>query len=39
MKFVLASNNQKKLKELREILGEMGVEVISQKEAGIHTEP
>ena len=39
MKFVLASNNQKKLKELRAILGEMGVEVISQKEAGIHTEP
>lgn len=39
MRFVLASNNQKKLKELREILGEMGIEVISQKEAGIHSEP
>lgn len=39
MKFVLASNNAKKLIEMREILGEIGVEVISQAEAGIHTEP
>lgn len=39
MKFVLASNNAKKLIEMREILGELGIEVISQKEAGISTSP
>ena len=39
MKFVLASNNKKKLVEMREILGELGVEVISQAQAGIHVEP
>lgn len=39
MKFVLASNNPGKLVELRDILSSLGVEVISQKEAGIATEP
>ena len=39
MKFVLASNNQGKLLEMREILSEIGVEVISQREAGISVEP
>jgi XTP/dITP diphosphohydrolase len=39
MKFVLASNNPGKLKEMREILSEIGIEVISQKEAGICVEP
>lgn len=39
MRFVLASNNKKKLVEMREILGELGIEVLSQAEAGIATEP
>lgn len=39
MKFVLASNNAKKLVELREILGKLDIEVISQKEAGIASNP
>ena len=39
MRFVLASNNKKKLVEMREILGQLGVEVLSQAEAGIATEP
>ena len=39
MRFVLASNNAKKLVEMREILGELGIEVISQAEAGIATSP
>lgn len=38
MRFVLASNNKKKLKELREILGAMGYEVLSQSEAGLNLE-
>lgn len=38
MKFVLASNNPKKLKEMREILSELGIEVISQGEAGVNIE-
>ena len=39
MRFVLASNNSGKLQEMREILSEIGVEVISQKEAGVSVEP
>ncbi len=39
MKIVLASNNQDKLREVREILSGTDFEIISQKEAGIHTEP
>ena len=39
MKFVLASNNAKKLVELREILGKLDIEVISLHEAGIFSNP
>ncbi len=39
MKLVLASNNAHKLEELRDILQTLGMEVISQKEAGIFVEP
>ena len=39
MRFVLASNNPGKLREMREILSELGVEVLSQREAGISVEP
>lgn len=39
MKFVLASNNKKKLLEMDAILSELGIEVISQSEAGINVEP
>ena len=38
MKFVLATNNPKKLKEMAEILGTLGVKVVSPKELGIHIE-
>lgn len=38
MKFVLASNNQGKIKEMREILAVYGVDVVSPKELGIHIE-
>ena len=38
MKFVLATNNAKKRKEMAEILGKLGVEVVSPKELGIHIE-
>lgn len=38
MTFVLASNNNDKLKELRDILCEFGLSVISQSEAGITLE-
>jgi len=36
--FILASNNKKKLAELKAILGGFGVEVISQSEAGLCLE-
>ncbi len=36
--FVLASNNPKKLAELRTILAGMGLEVLSQREAGLELE-
>ncbi len=39
MKIVLASNNAHKLKELRAILETLGMDVISQKEAGVSIEP
>lgn len=39
MKAVLASHNQKKIKELRAILAELGIEVLSQAEAGVDLEP
>ena len=38
MRLILASNNKKKLKELREILSGFGIEVLSQSEAGIDLE-
>lgn len=39
MKLVLASNNAHKLEELRAILQYLGMEVISQREAGVFLEP
>lgn len=38
MKFVLASKNPNKLKEMQEILSGLGVEVISEPEAGVDVE-
>lgn len=38
MELILASNNPQKLKELREILGDMGIAVLSQQEFGCHFE-
>lgn len=38
MKLVLASQNPKKLEELREILSHLGVEVCSEAEAGVSLE-
>ena len=38
MKLVLASKNEKKLKEMREILSGMGVEVCLQADAGVDVE-
>ena len=37
--FVLASHNKAKLIEMRDILGELGIRVISQAEAGVDVEP
>ena len=34
MKFVLASHNRKKLAEMQEILGELGVEVVPVNQDG-----
>lgn len=39
MKLVLASNNAHKLEELRAILGTLGMDVVSQREAGVFAEP
>ena len=39
MRIVLASNNPDKLREVREILSGTDIEIVSQREAGIHTEP
>lgn len=38
-KLVMATNNANKLKEVSEILAPLGIEVISQKEAGADIEP
>lgn len=38
MKLVLASQNQKKLRELEQILGEMGVEVCLQSHLGVQVD-
>ena len=39
MKFVLASHNKGKLREMQEILGELCVEVVSQSDVGLDLEP
>ena len=38
MKLILASNNAHKLREFREILTPLGIEIIPQSEAGCHFE-
>lgn len=38
MKLVLASKNQKKLKEMNEILSQLGIEVCSEADAGVDVE-
>lgn len=38
MKFVLATQNMKKLEELRKVLSELGVEVVSEAELGVKIE-
>ena len=38
-RFVLASHNKAKLIEMRDILGELGIRVVSQAEAGVDVEP
>ncbi len=39
MKVVLASNNEHKLREISQILAHCGMQVISQREAGLHLAP
>ncbi len=39
MKVVLASNNEHKLREISQILAHYGMQVISQREAGLHLAP
>lgn len=38
MKLILASNNNKKMAELRDILADLPVEILSQREAGCDFE-
>ena len=38
MKIIAATNNEGKVKEIKAILGELGIEVISQKEAGVNID-
>ncbi len=38
MKFVLAGNNAKKLKEMNEILSSIGIEVVSQRKMGFNIQ-
>ena len=38
MKYIIATNNEDKLREMREILAGLGIEAISQSEAGIDVE-
>lgn len=38
MKFIIATNNKKKLKELSAILGALGVEAVSLAEAGVESD-
>ena len=39
MKIVMATNNQNKLREAREIFSPLGIEILSQKDAGISVNP
>lgn len=39
LRFVLASKNKKKLTEMQTILGELGIRVLSQAEAGVDCDP
>ena len=39
MKIVIATNNQNKLREARENFSPLGIEVLSQKEAGVSVNP
>lgn len=39
MKAVLASHNKKKIVEMRDILSQLGVEVLSQSDVGVDIEP
>lgn len=39
MKLILATNNQNKLREFREVLEPLGYEVLSQSEAGVSADP
>ncbi|MCL2050944.1 MAG: RdgB/HAM1 family non-canonical purine NTP pyrophosphatase [Lachnospiraceae bacterium] len=39
MKIIFATNNQGKYKEIKEIMKDFGVEILSMKEAGIYLEP
>ncbi|MDE6796540.1 MAG: non-canonical purine NTP pyrophosphatase, partial [Ruminococcus sp.] len=38
-KLVMATNNKNKLREARQILSPLGIEVLSQQEAGVDIEP
>ena len=38
MKLILASNNKNKLRELRELMSDTGIEILSQSEAGCNFE-
>jgi len=39
MKIIMATNNQNKLREAREIFSSLGIEILSQKDAGISVNP
>ena len=39
MKLVVATNNSHKLEEFKRILEPLGIQILSQKEAGIHIQP
>ena len=38
MRIIFATGNQHKIKEIREILGDIGLEIVSMKEAGIEAD-
>lgn len=38
-RIIFATGNENKLIEIRQILGDLGMEIVSQKEAGIFTDP